>query len=309
MKASFKRPPALDRAEFPQVNALPSIFIAIPCYGGLMTAQTAQGFANLVLSLHASGMRFKHAFLTAESLVTRARNRSVAKFLKTDCSHLLFIDADVGFHAMDVGPLLNADVDVVFGAYPMKQYAWGAMHAAAKAGADVEEMRKAGTMYPLNAIESNDFEIVERFGARLVEVKEASTGFMLLKRSAIERFIAHYQREVAYVSDSHESQGETQWAIFQDALDPLEVSQGHAARWLSEDYWFCRKWQMMGGKVWLALDTKLTHTGSHTWHGDVAALLRTHETRPSAQTADTAPSVRSEELPHRVEVEMVEAAP
>ena len=299
MRARFARPPGLDRAPPTPATERGKLFVAVPCYGATMTAQTVDGLIHLFLSLHHSGIKFAKSFLGNESLVTRARNRQVARFLQTDCSHLLFVDADVGFSAPDVNALMNCDEDVVFGAYPKKSYGWEAIRRAAVDGATAEELKTAGALYAVNAPSGGEVEVVEKNGVKMVEMPECSTGFMLIRRTAIEAFISRYREEIAYVADDPEHQGQVHHMVFQADRDPA-APPGQLPRYLSEDFWFCRKWQMMGGKVWLCLDCNLTHTGTHTWVGDVATLLETAvESPPEAPLA---------ERRHRVEVEMVEPA-
>jgi hypothetical protein len=95
---------------------------------------------------------------------------------------------------------------------------------------------------------------------------------MLIKRETIERFIAHYGAEIEYVSD-YAPMGETHHVLFHADRDPLALKEGKPARYLSEDYWFCRKWTMMGGKIYLMLTAKLSHTGPMTFRGDVARMF------------------------------------
>ena len=49
---------------------------------------------------------------------------------------------------------------------------------------------------------------------------------------------------------------------FDTALDPVDN------RYLSEDYFFCRLWQQLGGKIWLEPSIKLNHIGSYTFEGN-----------------------------------------
>ena len=63
-------------------------------------------------------------FLGNESLITRARNKSLNKFMNTDCSHLLFIDSDIEFQPEAVMDLLLFDKDVSCCVYPKKGFNW-----------------------------------------------------------------------------------------------------------------------------------------------------------------------------------------
>ena len=94
------------------------IFISTPCYDAMMTMQYTMSILNLVNMLNQYKIEFMIDFLGNESLITRARNKSLAKFLQTDCTHLLFIDSDIEFPAQAVLDLLFFDRDVSCCTYP-----------------------------------------------------------------------------------------------------------------------------------------------------------------------------------------------
>ena len=68
-------------------------FIATPMYGGMCTGFYTQSLLKLQMGLQARGIPTAMSFMFNESLITRARNSLVHQFLKTDCTHLLFIEA------------------------------------------------------------------------------------------------------------------------------------------------------------------------------------------------------------------------
>src|SRR6185437_7655631 len=101
-----------------------SLLICTPMYGGLCTA----GYWRSTLALEAvfNDRKIAHDWLetTNESLITRGRNTSAARFLKGDWSKLFFIDADIEFEPEDVAHLWNlceAGADVAVGCYPRKE--------------------------------------------------------------------------------------------------------------------------------------------------------------------------------------------
>lgn len=272
VRGRLVRPPAQDGVTEP-----PKLFIATPAYGGQVTVPYLYGLLNLTRSLDASGLKFHVAILFNESLVTRARNRLVAQFLRSDCTHLVFIDADVGFSARDLKPLIESDLEVVCGAYPMKSIGWQNIVDAVRAGADAKALLTAGARYAVNPTAAGTngaaIEGIEKAGATFIEVQDAATGFLVIKRSVLERFIEQYRSEIEYVADYEPDKGQIHHLVFQADRDPVQLAQGVKARYLSEDYWFSRKWQMMGGQIWLCLDAALTHTGSYVFEGNVGELF------------------------------------
>jgi hypothetical protein len=311
----LKRPPAVDGVKPP-----PKVFIATPAYGGQVTVEYMMGLRHLTESLTASGMPYQLALLAKESLITRARNKLVADFRKSDCSHLLFLDADVGFNARDFKALLDAEVDVVCGAYPMKNIGWNAIHQAALAGTPPEKLPFAGALYAANfppaAANGQPIQGMEKGGQKFFEVMDAATGFLLITRQCIESMIAHYGKSIEYTTD-YEPIGEIHHRLFDAGEDPSCLRQQALTqlrneamamvageeqrvidsarclqdayqregpgRYLSEDYYFSRLWQMMGGKIWLSFGSKLTHTGVYTFRGDIETLLEMTEVPAPAE--------------------------
>src|SRR5579863_47084 len=292
VKGTLARQPGLDEPDPKKFKVL----IGMPCYGGMMSMHTSEGLVDLCISLFGSGISFKRRLLGNESLITRARNILVAEFLQTDATHLLFLDADVGFRAQDVAAMFRGDWDVCVGAYPMKNYGWNLVHAAAKNGAKPEELPTLGALYAVNPTvkdaNSRDISIVVKNGSKFLRVQDGATGFMLIKRECLDKYIEHYRKEIEYVADAKGYEGQIHHMVFQADRDPDTLARGEMARYLSEDFWFCRQWQRMGGDVYLCLDARLSHTGTHTWVGDVSRLVQLDK-EPEPEPNASAPSATS----------------
>ena len=108
------------------------VMVATPCYGGMVGEPYLKAMTGLSILFKHYGLNFTLATLSNESLVTRARNTLLAMFLQNpNYTHLLFIDADIGFIPQDVVKLLHRDKDIVTGAYPKKSINWPAVHGVA----------------------------------------------------------------------------------------------------------------------------------------------------------------------------------
>ena len=147
---------------------------------------------------------------------------------------------------------------------------------------DIEYKSSQGVHENLEAFSPNyviNFNIkINENGQSLVTVKDglidlldAGTGFMMIKREVIEKMIENYQN-LAYKTDAMENGkriNETHYALFDTMIEE------NTGRYLSEDYTFCRRWQKIGGKIWLHPDVVLNHIGTYRFRGgDIKRLLR-----------------------------------
>lgn len=229
-----------------------NVFFATPCYGGLVTDQFFLSMFRTSQLFMSHGINFRITTLRNESLVTRARNIMVAMFLESDCSHLMFIDADIEFDAESVLRALAYDKPIMAAAYPKKALP---------------------IQYAINFKFKDQATKQVRVENGAIEVLDASTGFFLIKREVIEKMIQAYP-ELHYKNDSNidEKFNKYCYSFFDTIHDPDDN------RYLSEDYTFCRRWQKIGGEIWLDPNTKLNHIGAHTFEGDVSKIINRGDT-------------------------------
>lgn len=234
-----------------------------PCHSGNVAANFANSLLALNNGLWQAGMPGEVRIRSGESLITRARNEAVAEFLHDrSFTHLFWIDADIGFSVDQVFRLLLADRDVVAGVYPIKRFDWPAVLPD---GLTKETLSSRFLRYPVNAHDGVS-SAIDRDG--FLEVSEAPTGFMCIRRSVIETMIARLP-ELKYVPDGPPDSPlhDFSYRFFDVMVEPI------TGRYLSEDYAFCRRWRDIGGRVFVDTQSKLSHQGIYTWHGDFGATL------------------------------------
>ena len=105
------------------------LFLATPMYGGNCVGMYTRAVADLAAICAKYGIPLQLYFLFNESLITRARNYCADEFLRSDATHMLFIDSDIGFNPQDVLALLamqddDSDYDVIGAPYPKKCISW-----------------------------------------------------------------------------------------------------------------------------------------------------------------------------------------
>ena len=113
----------------------PHLMVGTPCYGGNVTHLYMTSMMQLQKLCLVRGIPFELLLLSGDALITRARNTVVTTFLDNrSATHLMFIDADIGFDANKVFEMLELDVDVVGGIYPSKTINWDAGAGSGAAG-------------------------------------------------------------------------------------------------------------------------------------------------------------------------------
>ena len=166
----------------------PMVFIATPYFGGLVSQHYMQSVISLIQFASQANFDAALALLGHDSLITRSRNTLVSQFLDTrEATHLLFIDADIGFEAAQVHAMLRFDQDFVAGIYPLKVINWS-NPAIKRAAIAREPFQAAPLLYVGTLCAANEREREGRFATAIY----CGGGFMLLKRQVIERMIVAY---------------------------------------------------------------------------------------------------------------------
>jgi hypothetical protein len=165
------------------------LFVATPMYGGQCAGPFTKSSLDLTTICMKYGVQVQFFFLFNESLITRARNYLVDEFLRSDATHLIFIDSDIDFNPMDVIALLALDKDIIGGPYPKKTIAWEKVLDAAKFGlADTNPLllENYSGDYVFNvAPGTKEIRMDEP-----VKVLEIGTGFMMVRKDVFPKFAA-----------------------------------------------------------------------------------------------------------------------
>jgi hypothetical protein len=244
---------------------LTHIVIGTPCYGGNVTQHYMISAIKLKDACRERGIAVSFQLLGGDALITRARNIIAAQFLAEEtATHLLFIDADIGYEPEQVFALLAADKDVAGAAYPAKHMDWQVIQAAAKAGASNIE---SGVLnYVVEFLEPDRIEAVNGFA----RCRYLGNGFLMIKRDVFARMAAQYPAikfRGLQLTRNFELDEDARYAYFDCIIDP------ETGAYLSEDYTFCKRWVEMGGEIWVDLDSKLTHVGPFSFRGNLMSTF------------------------------------
>lgn len=283
------------------------LFLATPMYGGMCAGMYTRSIADLAAVCSKYQIQLQLYFLFNESLITRARNYCVDEFMRSTATHLMFIDADIGFNPQDVIALLGlqtdeSEYDVIGGAYPKKCISWEKIKQAVDKGVadeDASVLDKYVGDYVFNPKSGvNEIPLNEP-----VEVRELGTGFMMIRRKTFEEYQKKYPhawykpdhvrteafdgtREIMAYFDCIIDRGygyENVMDILnriaagedvpqKEVQNLLELESNASKRYLSEDYMFCYNVEKMGLKTWLCPWMSLQHCGSYVFGGSLADL-------------------------------------
>ena len=172
------------------------IFVATPMYGGMCGGQYTKSSVDLAMAATRYGLDIRFHYIFNESLITRARNYLVDEFLRSHYTHMMFIDADIGFDPNDVLALAamssdESEYDIICGPYPKKTIAWEKIKAAVDKGfadQDPEVLNNFVGDYVFNPVEG----VTEMRLDTPQQVLEGGTGFMMIHRRTFERYQAAY---------------------------------------------------------------------------------------------------------------------
>ena len=210
------------------------VHICMPCYGGQLTESTFMSYIKWANVARQLGLDWTVETMTNESLISRARNTLTAKFLHTkESTHLMFIDADIGWEPWHLLVMLNHDKDVVGGLYPMKSL-------------------------PVKWCVNGIPDAVQDDPSGLIEVTKTGTGFLLMKRDVFEKLNAHPAVK-PFTNDIG----------LDPVLNPYMKTYFDTAvrenRYYSEDWTFCENWRDIGGQVFVDKRVLLKHTGTYVF--------------------------------------------
>jgi len=290
------------------------LFLATPMYGGNCTGMYSKSVADLSALCLRYGVELKMYYLFNESLITRARNYCCDEFMRSGSTHLMFIDSDIGFNPNDVIAMLaiqsdESPYDVIAGPYPKKCISWEKIKQAVDKGVADENpgvLEKYVGDYVFNPVQGSKQIPI----GQPVEVSEAGTGFMMIRRQTFEIFDAHYPQQsykpdhvrtehfdgtreiMAYFdciidrgytfTDAHDLMANLINVDISDAsaVEALKKKADHylsneahsSKRYLSEDYNFSYLIRRVGGKVWFCPWMQLQHVGSYVFAGSLADI-------------------------------------
>jgi hypothetical protein len=234
------------------------ILVATPCYGGQCSTEYMLSMTKLAAMSAHYGINIGIQTISNESLISRARNTLSSMFLSDpEATHLMFIDADIGFDPNDVFKLVLRDKDVVAGTYPKKSINWESVKTSASSGASIEEIKRSALTYTYGKRNPDQTLTTEAVldRTKLVEADAIGTGFVMIKRGVFETI----QEAIPDEWHINEHTNEKVYEFFSTGIDKINrISVG-------EDWLFSYQWKALGGEIWVDGSINLKHIGTHVF--------------------------------------------
>jgi hypothetical protein len=241
-----------------------SLAVATPSHRGLFTTSYVRSLWGLQQACLARGIRVELLTLANQSLVDRARNMLTSFFLhKTDYSHMLFLDDDMGFNVDDVVRMFDwRDHDVVAAMYPRKEVDWARVKEVVLAHPEIDPEllpRIAGQYGGMQTFLREGDTRADALDAPM-PVREIGTGIMLIARACLQHLA---QQNIPRAAPG----GATDFPVYeffsQKVIDD---------RLVGEDFYFCNLVREHGRTVYGCAWPQVVHSGSCDFIGDIRSI-------------------------------------
>lgn len=210
------------------------MFVGVPTYSGELHHRFVESYVAAVVFCLLHRVELDLHIVAGSSLIQYARNQLIREFLETEDTHLMWIDADVGFDPRAIMKLIEHDKDVIGGVYPMKCM-------------PIE--------WPYDPVKGEQTTTLHR--ANILP-----GGFMLCSRKAMQSVADAAAPYWHYMGGMrHLTKHVMDLTLENDTL-------------LGEDVILCRKLQLAGFDVWVEPDIRFSHTGKFEWRGVLAEAIK-----------------------------------
>ena len=250
------------------------ILVVTPTYDGTVVTEYVAAILRLYSKVATRDDIDMRGPLFIESLVVnRARNAAASIVLQDpSLTHLLFVDADMGFRPEAVIRLIDSGKAFCGCIYPGRRPDPKLAHAAFRATDDPELARSAGQIFV--ATEELAFQNIDgRPGLRVQDGFARTTalgmGLTLIKREVFETLRAHHPELLTKSRADYLNRGVHEEVL--QCFEPLRQADG---MFLGEDKSFARRWTATGGEIWACVDETLTHSGKATASGSFVDRLK-----------------------------------
>jgi hypothetical protein len=227
-----------------------SVLIATPSLDGERVEQAKLAVQCGMLECSGLGWDGEAHIHARDSLICQARNILLGKFIASNHTDMVWLDADVGFGPGALTRIMHHNVDFV--AVPPR-------------------LKSEPEAYPVRWMPDGGQWVDPATGLRKADA--VPFGFVRITRSCAERMVEAYRDKwfmVGYCSHKN-------WCVFDTDF------RDH--QYWGEDFVFCQRWRALGGDVWVDAEIPTTHVdvgNKHIYSGHLGNWLRANRPKPHA---------------------------
>lgn len=239
-----------DKGELRPITKPSGVLIALPAGGQMVTAKTTECLYATCQFLTAQKIPNRLMMFSAAD-IEDIRNLFVTQWYdaEPDYSHLLFIDADMGWPPALIRDMLQFD-------RPLQ----GVLYARRQMPASV-----VGT-----APEGHGMKDVHN---GFMQATGLGCGVMMIQREVIRRMIEKFPELIdetdSYLLRASEGKLKRMLRVF-DKIRTQELR-------LSEDMSFCQRWRECGGDIWANVAHTISHVGPFDYHMRYQGIMESKE--------------------------------
>lgn len=217
-----------------------SILICVPAGGESVTSTTLVSLYSLGQWLTKMGIRNDLKTFSAADIEDIRNLFVTAWYDATDYSHLLFVDADMGFHPMLIRDMINFNKPLM-----------GCLYA-----------RRSMTPSVVGTVpDGHSLKDVQK---GFIKASGLGCGVMMISREVITTMLEKMPHLADTRSDYLMEAVAAQTPLTR-CIRAFDKFREPTLR-LSEDMAFCYRWTQCGGEIWANIDHKISHVGKFDFH-------------------------------------------
>ena len=197
--------------------------------------------------------------LMKSSLVTQGRNLCASGFMNSDADRMIFIDSDMDFSTRSVLRLFKSPYDVSLIPYPMKTVNYEKFRTDLIARPD-DLPNTMGHIYPVTVKDPNNLSPKDGY----IEVTRGPTGMMMIKRTVFEQLEKEYDN-LNIIQKTMVNGELVERAHYYNFFDSYYSPKDKT--YTGEDFYFCKLWTSMGGKIHALINEEISHVGEYHYTG------------------------------------------
>lgn len=237
----------------------PSVMVCLPAYGQNNAAQTTETLYKLAQFFTLNQIRNQLSWFSAADIV-EVRNLFLTSWY--DChpqfTHLLFIDADMGFEPELIRDMLNFDKPLTGAFYARRQMPPSVVGAALKEDHCFTDLKQGH-----------------------LPAAYVGAGAMLIKRSMIREMLEKKPELIDALPSVLANATDLPLTRLLRVFDCILEDN----RRLSEDISFCQRWIECGGEIWANVMHKIDHVGPFNFHLRYGGIMEKKWKEDNAQDA------------------------